>query len=106
MKRHVALALILAISVVLITGCAAGPRKLSRTWDDHVNQKYSENAWVHGALLQDIIPVYLIVGGFAALGDVLFLNPYYFWGDDAWDNDGTAFDHKKVENAQKSVSAE
>ena len=106
MKRYVALTLILAISVVLTTGCSSGPRKLSRTWDDHVNQKYSENAWVHGAILQDIIPVYGIVGIFAGLGDVLFLNPYYFWGDDAWDNEGTTFDHKKVEGAQKSVTAQ
>ena len=101
MRRYVALAVV--VSFILLAGCASGPRRLSRAWDDHVNQKYSESSWVHGALLQDIIPVYGIVGLFAGIGDVLFLNPYYFWSDDAWDNRGTAFEHINVQGAEKSV---
>ena len=70
-----------------------------------MNQKYSESAWVHGALLQDIVPVYGVVGAFAGLGDVLLLNPYYFWSQDAWDNRGTAFKHKELVNVQRVVAS-
>ena len=44
------------------------------------------------------------VGFFAAVGDILFMNTYYFWTEDAWDNKGTGFDHKAVMGAAKSVS--
>ena len=57
----------LALALLMLTACQSGPRRLTRSWDDWVNQKYTENAWVHGALLQDILPVYPIVGFFAAI---------------------------------------
>jgi hypothetical protein len=104
MKRtlcSVALASALALT---LSSCQSGPRRLSRAWDDWVNQEYSENAWVHGALLQDILPVYPIVGLFAWAGDILFVNTYYFWTEDAWDNRGTAYDHNQVEGAEKIVA--
>ncbi len=82
--------------------CASGPRRLSRAWDDHVNQKYTENAWVHGALLQDVLPVYGLVGFVAAIGDG-FVNMYYFWGEDAWDNRGTGFEHVNPQGAARTV---
>ena len=94
--------LTLALALTL-TGCQSGPKRLSRSWDDWVNQKYTESAWVHGALLQDILPVYPIVGLVAWLGDA-FVNTYYFWVRDAWDNDGTGFTHDQVEGAAKMVS--
>ncbi len=87
---RLALALVLCASLA----CMSGPRRLSRGWDDTVNGLYSGNAWVHGALLQDIIPVYTIVGIVMFIGDILILNPWYFWTDDAWDNDGTGFRHE------------
>ncbi len=94
MKNRKFAVLVAAMFLPLLSGCASGPSKLSRGWDDFVNEKYSENAWVHGAVLQDILPVYPLVGLFAGLGDGLFVNPYYFWGKDAWDNRGTAYHHK------------
>ena len=62
------LGLPLAVStLVLMSSCYSGPRRLSNAWNDWTNQKYSENAWMH-AVLSDIIPVYPIVGFAAALG--------------------------------------
>ena len=87
----------------MTTSCQSGPKRFQRTWDDHVNQAYSENAWVHGALLQDVIPVYPIVGLFALIGDS-FYNFYYFWWNDAWDNKGTSYTHKSVDGTDKLVA--
>ena len=96
--------LALTAAAAVLSGCNSGPKRLSRSWDDWTNQKYTESAWVHGALLQDILPVYPIVGVFAAIGDWLIVNPYYFWSDDAWDNDGTGFEHVQVTGAAKTVA--
>ena len=65
---------------------------------------YSEDSWIHGALLQDIIPAYPIVGFFAAVADTLVVNPYFFWAHDVSDRKGTAFVYDQVEGAEKSVS--
>jgi hypothetical protein len=96
--------LLLVLGVFSLTACASGPRRLSRNWDDWVNQKYTEGAWVHGALLQDILPVYPVVGLVLTVGDILFVNPYYFWSKDAWDNKGTGYDHEALEGATRSVT--
>ncbi|MEW6072497.1 MAG: hypothetical protein AB1726_07890 [Planctomycetota bacterium] len=104
MKKNLFADLALALCLGLATSCASGPRRLSRTWDDYVNQKYTENAWVHGALLQDILPVYTLVGFVMTIGDVLFVNPYYFWTKDAWDNKGTGYDHVNPKDAEKTVT--
>ena len=90
-------------ATLMTTGCNSGPKRFTRTWDDYVNQKYSESAWIHGAVLQDIVPVYPIVGLFAALGDGIY-NLYYFWAIDAWDGKGTSFTHKAVEGSDKLVA--
>jgi len=94
------LALVLVLCSTL--GCIAGPRRLSRGWDDTVNDLYSQNAWLHGALLQDIVPIYPIVGLVMFVGDVLILNPWYFWTEDAWDNDGTGFTHQDPTGPKKT----
>jgi hypothetical protein len=102
MKRKMSAGLLAAVLVASLTGCVCGPSRLSRTWNDYVNQKYSENAWIHGAVLQEILPVYGLVGFVAAFGD-LFANIYYFWSEDAFDNRGTAFEHDPVEGAVRTV---
>ena len=66
-------------------------------------QKYSENAWMTAAL-SDIIPVYPFVGAVMFIGDWLVVNPYYFWGKDAWDNKGTAYVHSNPNGANKTVT--
>jgi len=85
--------LALALGLCMLTGCICGPNRLSRGWDDEVNTLYSKSPWVHGALLQEIIPVYPIVGFFMSVGDFIVLNTWYFWTDDAWDGHGAGFVH-------------
>ena len=102
MIKKLTCASVLALAL-MTTSCQSGPKRLSRTWDDWVNQKYSESAWIHGAVLQDIVPVYPIVGLFAGFCDG-FYNLYYFWGKDAWDNKGTSFTHKAVTGSDKLVA--
>ena len=96
--------ILVATTLVCMTSCASGPRRLTRTWDDWVNQKYTQNAWLHGAVLQDVIPVYTLVGLVMTLGDVIVVNPWYFWTKDAWDNRGTGFDHVNPTDTTRSVS--
>ena len=104
MMKRMLCAVALAAVLMTVTSCLAGPSRLSRSFDDYLNQKYTENAWVHGVLLR-IIPVYPIIGSLAALGDVTFVNTYYFWSDDAWDNKGTGFIHDQLpEETEKVVS--
>lgn len=97
-------AMALACALTLVTSCSSGPKRLSRGWDDWTNQKYTENAWLHGALFQDILPVYPIVGFALGVGD-LFYNMFYFWGEDAWDNNGTGFNHENPANTTKTTIA-
>lgn len=104
MKKKLIGALFLAAGLTALSSCQSGPRRLTRNWDDYVNQKYTENAWVHGALLQDILPVYPIVGFVMSVGDWLIVNPYYFWSKDAWDNKGTGYDHEALEGAEKTTT--
>lgn len=104
MPRRTLCLLILTFGLFTLTSCASGPRRLSRNWDDWVNQKYTEGAWLNGALLQDVIPVYPVIGLVMVIGDVLFVNPYYFWTKDAWDNKGTGYDHEALEGAERSVT--
>ncbi|MEZ5978502.1 MAG: hypothetical protein R3F34_09820 [Planctomycetota bacterium] len=92
-----------ATAALAMTSCSSGPKQLTRTWDDWVNQKYSENSLIHGLILQDLLPVYPIVGFLAAIGDGIALNPYYFWSRDIWEGNGTAYNHNGVEGAQNSV---
>ena len=91
-SKLVCLVLLLAMGVAS-SGCMSGPHRLRKSWEDKTTEWYSHNAWVHGALLQDILPVYPIVTLFMALGDILVLNVYYFWGSDAWTNEGTVHVH-------------
>jgi hypothetical protein len=94
----------LLCALMFTTSCVTGPSRLSRTWDDFYNQKCTESVWIHGVLLNEIIPVYAFVGAFAWLGDVIVLNTWTFWSKDAWDNHGTGFNHKALTGAAKSVS--
>ncbi|MCA8981596.1 MAG: hypothetical protein H6831_01675 [Planctomycetes bacterium] len=104
MKKSILGGLAVAFALSFTTGCNSGPNRVQYTWDTWRDTKYSENAWIHGALLQDVIPVYPFVGFIAAIGDVLIFNPVQFWGTDAWDNTGTVFTKTNVEGATRTVS--
>ena len=103
MKRNSLLAGLALAGLLSLTSCRSGPNRMARSWDNHVNQKYSEDAWVHGALLQDILPIYPIIGLVAGVGDVLFVNPYFFWFQDLRSRKGTAFVYTQPEGAGKEV---
>jgi hypothetical protein len=102
MKRS-SLALSLLLLPLVAAGCSSGPKRLARSWDKWVNQKYTQDSLVHGALLQDIIPIYPLVGLFAMVGDIIVVNPYYFWSRDAWARNGTAFVYTQAEGAENEV---
>ncbi|MFN0244989.1 MAG: hypothetical protein ACKVWV_19060 [Planctomycetota bacterium] len=89
--------------LTVLSGCYAGPKRLSRTWNDYENKAYVENAWMT-AVLSNVVPVYPIVGWFAGFGD-LFVNSYYFWVKDAFGgNTGTAYIHENPQGAAKSLT--
>lgn len=94
-----------ATAALTMSSCNSGPKQLTRTWDTWVNQKYADDAYVHGLILQDLVPVYTFVGFFALMGDWLFLNPYYFWSEDVWDGRGTAYDYEDADGAKRSVES-
>jgi len=104
MKKKTCMLLVAALAATSLTSCNSGPRRLSRTWDTYVNQQYSEDSVVHGLVLQDLVPVYTLVGWVAYIGDVLVVNPYYFWSKDIWEGTGTAYTYTQVEDAERSVA--
>lgn len=104
MKRSLLFA-VAAAAPLLATSCSSGPDRLERSWDGWVNQKYSDDSWVHGALLQDILPAYPIVGFFAGIGDWLILNPIAFWSNDIWDRRGTAYVYTQATDAARTEAS-
>ena len=97
MKQVACLALAVVV-LVAISGCG-GPFKLTRQFDDFMNQKYVESPWLYGNTLSTIVAQW--VYSLAGFIDVVFLNVIDFWGQSAWPfgkhkGQGTPFDHKKV----------
>ncbi len=105
MAKRTLSTLFIAGSLLALSSCSSGPHKLRRSFEDWSNQKYTEDSWIHGALLQDILPVYPIVTFALGFADILVLNTYYFWSDDVWDRKGTGFNHKALDGAEKSVGS-
>ncbi len=104
MKKTLLASTLAAFCLTFASSCASGPNRVSYSWDQWRDQKYSESSWIHGALLQDIIPVYGLVGLFAAAGDYLIFNPVAFWSKDAWDSKGTVYVKQPVENPTRIVT--
>ena len=94
---------VLALSLLVLPGCLAGPDQLSRGFDDWVNQKYSEDSRVHGLLLQNILPVYPVAGLLLGFVDLIVINPYFFWSEDVWDGRGSAFKHTETPVAPRVI---
>lgn len=69
----VACLLVLAFT---ISGCA-GPHKLGRGLDQSYNQMY-----VNSPLISELCLPFILIGGAGALvGDLIFVNPVYWWKD-------------------------
>ena len=97
MKQVACLALAVVV-LVAISGCG-GPFKLTRGFDDTMNQKYVENPWLYGNAVSTVIAqvIYMVLGTV----DMVFLNVYDFWFKSAWPfgehkGTGTGFKHKGV----------
>lgn len=58
---------------------------------------YVDKPLVNGVL--HVVPVIPLVDFVATLGDVLVVNPWFFWSEDVWDDQGTNFDHAEVADA-------
>lgn len=92
---------LLAVPILLLAGCSAGPGSLHRGWDDWTNKQYQEAPLMTG-VLTDVIPIYPIVGFLAWIPDWLVLNPVQFWGHDVWDGKGAAFTHDNPKDTKKT----
>ncbi len=91
----------MAAAVVLFAGCYSGPRYLSRSVDDTVNELYTDSP-ILTAVCSDIVPVVPLIDSVAFLGDWLILNPVQFWGSDVWHGEGAAYHHSNPPS-QKEV---
>jgi len=76
--RRTAVALLLLLSLAG-TGCFAGPSPLSRRFDGWVEERATEKPRLHGSLLQDVLPVYPMLGGVLGFLDWVVMNPLSFW---------------------------
>lgn len=92
---------LLAVSILLLAGCNAGPRHLQHSWDDWTNKQYQDQPLLTG-VLTDVVPIYPIVGFLAWIPDWLVLNPVQFWGYDVWEGKGAAFTHENPMNTKKA----
>jgi hypothetical protein len=82
-------------SVAFLTSCAAGPHQVRRSLDDLDQKIYVNSPWWSAALW--VIPVIPVGMAGSFVLDFLITDPWAFWFDDAWDGNGTGFEHAKVE---------
>ena len=75
------LAVAIALVVVVGLGGCWGPQKVTRTFDDWLNDGYTGSPWLYGNTLS------YMAWGAGFLGTNLVdagINAYYFWARDAW----------------------
>ena len=100
MKKVSLVALAFVVFAVPMMGCL-GPLKLTRGFDDWVNQGYVNDPWLYGnslsyGLIGFGLGVTWALDGIAGL--------YYFWGMDAQpfgSGKGTAFHHVAIKPGKK-----
>ena len=88
--KKVALALLVVCVAVMLSGCW-GPQKLTRGLDDWTNKTNVESPWLSQPLSWIVYPIGF---GVTNIVDGLILNPIAFWGEDAWDGEGTPYIHE------------
>lgn len=91
-----------ALLTLSAAGCWSGPQQLKRSVDDWRNQQYVQSPWMN-VFLHVPVPLFPALDFVAGIGDFWVMNPIAFWGDDAWDSKGTAFEHLKVETTDGAV---
>lgn len=90
--RRMTLLVMLTLFVLASTLGCVGPNKLKRRLDHHLNQSYVNSP----VLAQLLFPLNLAGNHIAILGDLLFLNPKYFWTD-VFRGQGTPYMYEQVE---------
>lgn len=92
MRRSLA---VLCVPVLLLVGCLAGPHQLRRSVDDWEQRSYVNSPWWNVALWT--VPVFPVSYLSALVLDTLITDPWSFWFDDAWDGNGTGFQHLPID---------
>ncbi len=82
------------------SGCV-GPNKLKRGLDQHLNESYVKRP----ALSQLLFPVNLVANHLAVLGDLLFINPTYWWKD-VFRGEGTPYHYTNPEMPGETPASE
>jgi hypothetical protein len=93
--KKLAIVVVALMLVVAVAGCW-GPQKVTRSFDDWLNQGYTNSPWLFGNVVS-----YMAWGfGFWITNMVdAFVNTYYFWAKDAQpfgSGKGTPFMHTPV----------
>ena len=91
MGRTTLLAMLTLFLLASTVGCV-GPNKLKRGMDHRLNQSYV-NSPVRAQLM---FPLNLLLNHIAILGDLLILNPQYFWSD-VFRGQGTPYVYEQIE---------
>lgn len=93
--KHLTVVAVALMFIVAISGCW-GPQIVTRSFDDWLNQGYTDSPWLYGNV------VAYAIWGFGTYITMMvdgFVNAYYFWVKDAQpfgSGTGTKFDHKPV----------
>jgi hypothetical protein len=93
--KKVAVVAMVAMMVASVAGCW-GPQIVTRSFDDWLNQGYTDIPWLYGNTIA--AGIWGIVFWVTGVVDT-FVNAYYFWVKDAQpfgSGTGTKFDHKAV----------
>lgn len=78
-----------------LASCFVGPHQLRHSVDDWDQRLYVESPWLDAGLwIVPVIPTLTLLAGAA---DFLVVDPYFFWGSDAWDGNGTGFEPAPTE---------
>lgn len=94
MKKAAVVVMALLV-VVAVAGCF-GPRNVTRTVDDWLNQQYVDQPWLVGNVISHFI-INIVMGICWFVDDIIDI--YWFWVKDAWpfgSGKGTHFTHKAV----------
>lgn len=92
---------LLAVPVLLLAGCAAGPGPWHHAVDDYWNKKYQEDPIVTTAF-STILPLYPLAMFIAWIPDALVFNLVQFWGYDISEGTGAAFIHDNPKDTKKT----
>jgi len=91
---------LLAVPVLLLAGCMAGPGPWHNKVGDYWNQQYQEQPILTTAF-STVLPAYPIVFFLAWIPDAIVFNFVQFWGYDISENKGAAFVHENTKDPKK-----